>query len=49
VQKEGIMACVQHYALNLMENAHSQVNVKAEDNALHEVCFAHSRRIVEGG
>ena len=48
VQKH-IMACVKHFALNSMENARFRVDVKVEENVLHEVYLPHFRRIIEGG
>jgi beta-glucosidase len=44
-----IMACVKHFALNSMENARFRVDVKVEENVLHEVYLPHFRRIIEGG
>ncbi|KAK7424120.1 hypothetical protein QQX98_000730 [Neonectria punicea] len=40
---------VKHFALNSMENARFRVNVKVEEDVLHEVYLPHFRRIVEGG
>lgn len=48
VQKH-IMACVKHFALNSMENARFRVDVRVEENVLHEVYLPHFRRIIEGG
>lgn len=47
--QEHVMACVKHFALNSMENARFRVNVKIEENVLHEVYLPHFRRIIEGG
>lgn len=47
--QESVMACVKHYALNSMENARFQVDVKIADDVLREVYLAHFRRIVEEG
>ena len=47
--QEHIMACVKHFALNSMENARFRVDVKVEENVLHEVYLPHFRRIIEGG
>lgn len=44
-----IMACVKHFALNSMENARFRVDVRVEENVLHEVYLPHFRRIIEGG
>lgn len=47
--QENVMACVKHYALNSMENARFQVDVKVADDVLREVYLAHFQRIVEEG
>ena len=47
--QEHIMACVKHFALNSMENARFRVDVRVEENVLHEVYLPHFRRIIEGG
>ena len=47
--QENVMACVKHYALNSMENARFQVDVKVGDDVLREVYLPHFRRIVEEG
>lgn len=47
--QESVMACVKHYALNSMENARFQVDVRVEEDVLREVYLAHFRRIVEEG
>ncbi|KAK7425906.1 hypothetical protein QQZ08_007620 [Neonectria magnoliae] len=44
-----VMACVIHFTLNSMENARFRVNVKIEEDVLHEVYLPHFRRIIEGG
>jgi beta-glucosidase-like glycosyl hydrolase len=44
-----IMACVKHFALNSMENARFQVDVKVDDDVLHEVYLPHFRQVIEGG
>ncbi|EXJ74860.1 uncharacterized protein A1O5_01556 [Cladophialophora psammophila CBS 110553] len=44
-----IMACVKHFALNSMENARFKVDIKVDDDVLHEVYLPHFRRVVEGG
>ncbi|KAI9037075.1 glycoside hydrolase family 3 protein [Aspergillus affinis] len=47
--QEHVMACVKHYALNSMENARFRVDVKIDEDVLHEVFLAHFRKIIEGG
>ncbi|HEX5480445.1 MAG TPA: glycoside hydrolase family 3 C-terminal domain-containing protein [Dehalococcoidia bacterium] len=43
------MACVKHYAMNSIENARFQVDVRADDRALHEVYLPHFKRVVDEG
>lgn len=47
--QEYVMACVKHFALNSMENARFQVDVKVTDDVLREVYLPHFRRIIEEG
>ena len=37
VQKNGVAACVKHYALNNQEHNRSTINVEVSDRALHEI------------
>ena len=37
VQKNGVAACVKHYALNNQEHWRSTINVEVSDRALHEI------------
>lgn len=48
VQKHA-MACVKHFALNSMENARFQVDVRVAPRALHEVYLSHFKRAVDEG
>lgn len=43
------MACVKHFAGNSMENARFQVDVEADERALHEVYLPHFKRVVDAG
>lgn len=43
------MACVKHFALNSIENARFQVDVQADERALHEVYLPHFKRVVGEG
>jgi beta-glucosidase len=43
------MACVKHFACNSMENARFKVDVRIDEQALHEVYLPHFRRIVDEG
>jgi beta-glucosidase len=44
-----VMACVKHYACNSMENARFTVDVKVDEQTLHEVYLPHFRAVVEAG
>lgn len=44
-----VMGCVKHFALNSMENARFKVDVRVDEDVLHEVYLPHFRRIVEAG
>lgn len=37
VQKNGVAACVKHYALNNQEHWRDKINVEVSDRALHEI------------
>ncbi|NAZ84818.1 glycoside hydrolase family 3 protein [Kineococcus indalonis] len=43
------MACVKHYALNSMENARFQVDVRVDEDVLHEVYLPHFERAAAEG
>ncbi|KAF4963196.1 hypothetical protein FSARC_8774 [Fusarium sarcochroum] len=47
--QENVMACVKHFALNSMENARFRVDVKVEEDVLHEVYLPHFKQVVEAG
>ncbi|KAF2162955.1 glycoside hydrolase family 3 protein [Zasmidium cellare ATCC 36951] len=47
--QENVMACVKHYALNSIENARFQVDVRIDEGVLRETYLAHFRQIVEAG
>lgn len=49
VQKNNVMACVKHYALNNMENRRFHVNVNCSDRTLHEVYLPHFKKCVDAG
>lgn len=49
VQKNNVMACVKHYAVNNMENRRFHVNVKCSDRTLHEVYLPHFKKCVDAG
>ncbi|MEE3328199.1 MAG: glycoside hydrolase family 3 N-terminal domain-containing protein [Myxococcota bacterium] len=47
--QQHVMACMKHFAMNSMENARFQVNVVADERALHEVYLPHFRRVADEG
>src|SRR5271165_705450 len=44
-----VMACAKHYALNSMENARFQVDVRIDEGVLHEVYLPHFKRVADEG
>ncbi|MEX2625403.1 MAG: glycoside hydrolase family 3 C-terminal domain-containing protein [Ilumatobacteraceae bacterium] len=44
-----VLACMKHLALNSMENARFQVDVRVGERALHEVYLPHFRRVAREG
>lgn len=49
VQKNNVMACIKHYALNNQENTRFDVNVEADERVLREVYLAHFKECVDNG
>lgn len=49
VQKNGVAACVKHYALNNQEHWRDKVNVEVSDRALHEIYLPAFKAAVEDG
>ncbi len=49
VQKNGVAACVKHYALNNQETNRLRVNVVVDDRALHEIYLPAFKAAVDGG
>lgn len=47
--QENVMACVKHFALNSMENMRFQVDVTADEHALHEVFLPHFKAVIDSG
>jgi beta-glucosidase len=47
--RRHVMACAKHYALNSMENARFQVDVRIDEGALHEVFLPHFKRVADEG
>lgn len=47
--RKHVMACVKHYALNSMEQARFYVDVRVEDDVLHDVYLPHFKRVVDEG
>ncbi|SHN47372.1 glycoside hydrolase family 3 protein [Cryptosporangium aurantiacum] len=44
-----LLTCVKHYALNSMEEARFTVDVRVDEDVLHEVYLPHFRAVVEAG
>ena len=44
-----VMACMKHFACNSMENSRFQVDVIADERALHEVYLPHFKRVASEG
>ncbi len=49
VQKNNVMACVKHYALNNMENRRFYVDVDCTERTLREVYLPHFKKCVDAG
>lgn len=50
MQKNGVAACVKHYALNNQELWRGHINVELSDRALHEIYLpAFEKAVVDGG
>jgi beta-glucosidase len=49
VQRNGIMACVKHFAFNNSEENRYNANVNMSDRTMHEVYLPHFRKIVQQG
>ncbi len=49
VQKNNVMACIKHYAVNNQENTRFKVNVEADERVLREVYLAHFKECVDNG
>lgn len=50
VQKNGVAACLKHYALNNQEKWRNHINVKASERALHEIYLpAFKAAVTEAG
>jgi beta-glucosidase len=47
--QRNVMACVKHLALNSIENARFQVDVRVDEDVLHEVYLPHFRSVVDAG
>ncbi|MDY3748048.1 MAG: glycoside hydrolase family 3 C-terminal domain-containing protein [Lachnospiraceae bacterium] len=48
VQKH-VMACVEHFAANSIENARFKVDVRMDERALREVYFPHFKKCIDAG
>ncbi len=49
MQKNGIIACPKHYALNSIEDLRFSVDAKADERTLHEVYLPHFKKCIDAG
>jgi beta-glucosidase len=49
VQRNNVMACAKHYALNSIEETRGIVDVRADERTLREVYLPHFERVVDAG
>jgi beta-glucosidase len=49
VQRNNVMACAKHLALNSIEMNRTQLNVNVDERALREVYLPHFKRVVDAG
>jgi len=48
-QRNNVMACAKHYALNSIEHTRMEVDVRADERTLREVYLPQFRRVVDAG
>ena len=49
VQKNNVMACIKHYAVNNQEDTRFKVNVEADERVLREVYLPHFKECIDNG
>ncbi len=49
VQSQNIMVCAKHFALNSIENSRFYLDVKIDEQTLHEVYLPHFKMLVDAG
>lgn len=49
VQKEGVIACVKHFAFNSMENSRFKVSVNCDKRTEREVFLPHFKKCIDAG
>ena len=49
VQKEGVIACLKHYAFNQMEYSRFKINIECDKRTEREVFLPHFKKCVEAG
>ncbi len=49
VQKEGVIACIKHFAFNQMENSRFKVNVECNKRTEREVFLPHFKKCIDAG
>ena len=49
VQRNNVMACAKHFAMNSIEMNRTQLNVNVDERTLREVYLPHFKRVVDAG
>ena len=49
VQRNNVMACAKHYAMNSIEQDRTKLNVSVDERTLREVYLPHFKRAIDGG
>ncbi|HIT90088.1 MAG TPA: glycoside hydrolase family 3 C-terminal domain-containing protein [Candidatus Merdenecus merdavium] len=49
IQKQGVIACIKHFAFNQMENGRFQVNITCSKRTEREVFLAHFQKCIKEG
>jgi beta-glucosidase len=49
VQRNNVMACAKHYAMNSIEQMRTKLSVNTDERTLREVYLPHFKRAVDGG
>tara|TARA_B100000482_G_scaffold182342_1_gene156266 strand:- start:3573 stop:5819 length:2247 start_codon:yes stop_codon:yes gene_type:complete len=49
IEKNNVMACPKHFALNSIENSRWVLNVSLDERTLHEVYLPHFKKVIQDG